>query len=269
MRITTAGVGGAWAPAGTWNTINIVHAPDNVNLMVDCGGDARHALAGSGISTDSVGGIWISHHHGDHCDGLEYFAFERYCLKKPKPTLFIHEKMIEQLWQSFKAKLEPFQDFQNNKLSDYFDIALIRDHVTTMWRGFQLTPVTMPHINPLNQQLIGNSVGVEVIDQDGVSVFFTTDTRTIDLDDPAFGLAASFYRSSDLILQDCATKKSVVHACFDELKSYPDHIKAKMVLTHCSDRLLPVDTQNAGFHSQARAGGSIEVVKRDAVSNNA
>lgn len=270
MKVTTIGVGGAWAPAGTWNTLAVVHNESlyGKNLLIDCGGDVRHALSSASISSDSIGAIWITHLHGDHIDGLEYFAFERYCLGKQKPTLFIHEKMLAPLWKALEPKIGQFQDFQKMQLSDYFDIAPVYDFSTNMWQDFMLRPVTLPHINAINPEKLGNSVGVTVTNMKNAdSVFFTGDTRSIpkllgaeEVDVLDKDEIVEAYVYSDLIFQDCAvSKESIVHASIDSLSKYPKDIKKKMVLTHCTAPLSPWVFSEYGFMEQASAGKIYEV----------
>lgn len=269
MKVTTIGVGGAWAPAGTWNTIAVVHNESafGKNLLIDCGGDVRHALTAANISSDSIGAIWITHLHGDHIDGLEYFAFERYCFGKQKPTLFIHEKMLAPLWKALEPKIGQFQDFQSMKLNDYFDIALIRDRSTTAWQGFLLEPVTLPHINIVNPKKLGNNIGVTVTGHNDKKVFFTGDTRAVlnsmDTDTevlPNKNEILAAYERADLIFQDCAvSKESVVHASVSSLAQYPEDIRKKMVLTHCTCTLSPWVFSEYGFMEQAVAGKTYEV----------
>ena len=49
-----------------------------------------------------------------------------------------------------------------------------------------------------------------------------------------------FYKSSNLIIQDCETSpfKSGVHANFLDLETLPDDIKKKMILTHYQDNVV-------------------------------
>lgn len=270
MKVTTVGVGGAWAPAGTWNTIAVVHNKSTFgkNLLIDCGGDVRHALGAASISSDSIGAIWITHLHGDHIDGLEYFAFERYCLKKPKPILFIHEKMLAQLWKALEPKIGQFQDFQSMQLHDYFDIGLIHDEETINCQEFMLDPVTLPHINCINPDKLGNSIGVTVTDTEDKAVFFTGDTRAVVLNqcEPEASEASEAsailkaYTDADRIFQDCAvSKESVVHASVDSLGQYPEAIRKKMVLTHCTAPISPWVFSEYGFIEQAVAGATYNI----------
>ena len=272
MKVTTIGVGGAWAPAGTWNALAVVQPddPSDKKLLIDCGGDVRHALADSNISPDSIGAIWITHMHGDHIDGLEYFAFNRYCRKEPKPTLFIHEKMLEPLWKALEPKIGQFQDFQSMRLCDYFDIALVHDDSSIIWNGYILDPITFPHINTVNNKKLGNSIGVMIVDtRTGRAALFTGDTRAVlnkahtpeankllNVDD-----IQAAYEDAHMIFQDFTIlHNSIVHASLDDLTKYPAEIKKKMVLTHCTPSLTLQQTLLAeGFIGQATAGATYNV----------
>jgi ribonuclease BN (tRNA processing enzyme) len=252
--VTTLGTGGAWSAAGVWHTCNLIERSAGKHLLIDCGGDIRHALRQAMVNPDSIGGIWISHMHGDHIDGLEFFAFNRYCRGLPKPTVYVHERMLGDLKQVFDPKLKHFQDFKTLTFEDYFDVVTFADAGFLYEDDLVLVPVVFPHINPLNPMLVGNSVGVQVTDQEGSSVLFTTDTRTIDFADPTFKLHAAMYDSSDLIVQDCSNYEgSVVHASFAALTRYPDRIRKKMLLTHC-DWIGSHWVEKAGFFCQAESG---------------
>lgn len=78
------------------------------------------------------------------------------------------------------------------------------------------------------------SFGIMVKDPDsGKVVFCPGDTQY------APNQLTDFYRQSDFIVQDCETMyRSGVHAHYDELKTLPDDIKAKMLLVHYQDNVI-------------------------------
>lgn len=258
MKITTTGVGGAWAPAGVWNTSAVVHGVDG-NLLTDCGGDIRHALAESKVSSDSIGAIWITHLHGDHIDGLEFFAFERYCMRKPRPVLFVHAKHRHGLWAALEPKIGLFENYQRKVLDDYFDVRVINDDTPSTFNEFTLNPVTLEHINEFNDAKFGNSIGLTVT-CGSTKALFAWDTRAVDFTSKDFQTCKviNAYKSADIVFQDCATFDGLVHASIKSLSGYPENIRNKMVLTHCTQQLGDIVEAN-GFIAQASVGRSFNI----------
>ena len=80
-----------WAPAGTWNTIAVVHNESafGKNLLIDC--MRCQGMHYCDISSDSIELSGLRICTDDHIDILSILLFERYCFGKQKPTLFIHE----------------------------------------------------------------------------------------------------------------------------------------------------------------------------------
>lgn len=250
MKIRALGCGGAWAPAGIWHTAHFVtYMNDTDGTLVDCGSDIRHMLSQCGILPEYVRSIWITHLHGDHVDGLEYFAFYTKCKGLPKPTLYAAAQHIAEIDETLRPKIRPFENGRTHTLDDYFNVVVMDIGDTVPCGSLQLSGVPFAHINALGlgePDLYGNTFGCR-IENGKHTVLFTGDCRAPSEED----LLIRGYEDADLIFHDCSMGPSAVHASFDELKRLPEHIKAKMVLTHCTPDIRD-EAKVHGFLQQAR-----------------
>ncbi len=125
-------------------------------LLVDVGGDIRHALKDLGLSALDIDGVYISHPHNDHIGGMEYlglvtlftpsytpskkewlagqFIANKLFLEhrewpippgNAKPDLFIHRKVLEPLKRAVGPGLDTVQGVPDVRLETYFDIHVI------------------------------------------------------------------------------------------------------------------------------------------------
>jgi ribonuclease BN (tRNA processing enzyme) len=211
------------------------------NLLIDCGSDARHALAAQHLTYRDVHAVYVSHLHADHVGGLEWLGFcTKFDPRCQKPALFISAALAGPLWNRVLAGgMESIQG-EIADLDTYFEVRKITKNSSFAWGAAQFQVMQTVHI--MNGYVIVPSFGLLITGPTGRKTFLTTDTQF------APAQIMDFYRQADRILQDCETAqfKSGVHAHFTELQQLPDDVRAKMWLYHFQDGARP-DALAAGF----------------------
>lgn len=232
MKITFAGVGGAFTDQRYYQSNMFVTARSGKRLMIDCGGDARFSFGEHGATNQNIGewcdGVYISHLHADHIGGLEWLGFCTYFNpKSPKPKLYIVNHLVRELWRSLRGgmrshegvvlRLDSFFDVRSISINDHFD-----------WEGIRFVPIQTVHI--MDGMRIVPSYGLLITELTTPerTVFLTTDTQFCPRQ------IERFYDRSEVVFHDCETYpfKSGVHAHYDDLRTLPEATKKKMWLYH-------------------------------------
>ena len=252
MKLTFAGVGGAFAPTEYWQSNAIISSDQtNKKFLLDCGGDARHSLREIGVSHKDIEAIYISHLHTDHCGGLEWLGFCTYfdpeCVK---PQLYIVEDLIEPLWETLKAGMQSHEGVVL-ELTSFFDVVPVQINTCFKWQECEFCPIQTVHV--MNGNGIVPSYGL-MITTSRQTTFFTTDTQFCPRQ------IESFYSKSDVIFHDCETYpfKSGVHAHYEDLRTLPEDTKAKMWLYHYAPNPTQ-DWASDGFQGFVTKGQSFEI----------
>lgn len=252
MEIQFIGCGSAFSTSAYYQTNALVIADSGKRLLIDCGSDARFALAELSLNPTDIDAVYISHLHADHVGGMEWLAFCTFFAPDvPRPKLYCNEALMHELWeQSLRGGLESIQG-QVMTLTGYFDCHPVPENGEFVWENIRFTPVQTVHI--MSGYTIKYSYGLLIQDLAGTStVFFTSDTQFCP------NQIREFYTRAHLIFQDCETSpyKSGVHAHYDELEALPREIKKKMWLCHYQ----PDPPQSAdGFAGFVKKGQIFEI----------
>jgi ribonuclease BN (tRNA processing enzyme) len=248
MRFFFIGTGAAFTLADdNFQSNAVLEADDGRCLLIDCGTDVRRALKAAGLGRRDIHALFISHLHGDHIGGLEWFGFTSYfCPDTPRPDLYTAEALAGPLWNNaLKAGMEAL-DFGRAGLEDYFDVHPLPPGTGFRFGAAALDLVPLLHIKAGNAEMW--SYGLMIDAPDG-PVLMTTDC----LFQPE--ALMPHYRRARLIFQDCDTapRQGGAHAHYSQLLTLPAEIRGKMWLYHYSDGLLP-DAVADGFLGFARPG---------------
>jgi ribonuclease BN (tRNA processing enzyme) len=233
MKIKFIGVGSAFTTQDYYQSNLLITAPSGKRLLLDCGSDARFALAESEIYGHNVGdmldAIYISHLHADHIGGLEWLAFSTFFNPNAKKLkLFIEEQTMQQLWdQSLRGGLERLEG-QQLHLTDYFDCHPLAKDGTFSWEGINFTLSQMLHVDTGSPTNNHYSYGLSLTADFCPNIFITTDTKF----NPDFIIEIA--NKVDLIFHDCETTpyNTPVHAHYTELRTLPLFTKRKIWLYH-------------------------------------
>lgn len=256
MKLTFIGTGSAFTVgAGNFHSNILLEADAKKRLLIDCGSDARLALSELNLSYNDIHSVYISHLHADHCGGLEWLAFcSKFDPNCAKPRLYIHVDILESLWQTLSAALNPLQE-DKITLSNYFEVHPIQDLKFT-WEELSFTLFHTVHIKSGSKLM--PCYGLEV-DLEGKNVLITTDTQFVP------ELMLPLYQKADLIFHDCeiSERRSEVHAHYTELKTLSPDIKGKMWLYHYQPLPLP-DARDDGFRGFVQKGQVFDFQKKEA-----
>ncbi len=249
MRLTFLGTGSAFTLANYHS--NMLLDVDGRRLLIDAGGDVRFSLRDAGHAVGDIEALYVSHLHADHIGGVEWLALSTYFNPAlSRPLLFINEKMSEELWlNSLKGGLGTLQN-QIAHLETYFVTSPIGRNMGFDFAGLHIQTVQTVHymdgyeIVPSYGLLIPTPApapGFAPGSNSGM-IFLTTDTQFTP------GHLMAFYQKATIIFHDCETGKnrSGIHAHYEELKTLPEEIRAKMWLYHYQDGDLP-DARADGF----------------------
>ncbi len=253
MKLTFIGTGSAFTMSNFQS--NMLLEDSGKRLLIDCGGDIRHALAKAGLGAEAIDALYVSHLHADHIGGIEWLAFSRLFGKEPKPDLYINERLATTLWEnSLRGGMASHQGVILT-LDHFFDsVHRIPQNGAFRWGHAECQLVQTVHY--MDGYEIVPSYGLIMrVDSNPAAgeVFLTTDTQF------APNQIMDFYRRASTIFQDCETSdhRSGVHAHYTELVTLPEEIRAKMWLYHYQDGALP-DARKDGFAGFVERGQAFE-----------
>ena len=244
MKITALGTGDG-STILNYHTSFIINCGSSL-LLFDCGYDIKRALNEHILySADLIDNIFISHLHDDHIGGLPWFGFKRYFNKKYhnqniKPNLYIEEKLSYILWENCLSGTMGYVDFKHMKLDDYFNVIRLESGEKFKISNVTLEMLPIEHLDPIG---IINNYGL-FIHYENKTFLFTGDAKW----NPK--PMTYLYEMSDYIFHDCEMYydylyknpiRSGVHSHYEDLKTLPEKIKNKIMLTHYNDTVLKND----------------------------
>ncbi len=103
--LTCFGVGDGW-PCADRNHASSLYRFGRTSILIDCGEPVDRSLKASGISYDSIDGVFLSHLHADHFGGL-FMLMQGFWLERRTRDLPVHlpGHAIKPLREMFNAAL--------------------------------------------------------------------------------------------------------------------------------------------------------------------
>lgn len=223
------------------------HEDSGESLLIDCGSDARHALAALGVSHRDIGSVYVSHLHADHAGGMEWLAltrrFDETC---DRPVFYAHPEILKSIWaETLRGGLSTLAGVRA-ELKSFFKPMPADASGVFYWENVRF--LTVQTLHTLNNDCLMPTFGL-FFTLGKTTILITTDTRF------CTDVLGDYYRRADIIFHDCETqaRPSGVHSHYNELLTLPAEIRAKMWLYHYNGSDLP-NAKAAGFAGFVKRG---------------
>ncbi len=258
-------------------------------LLLDLGGDARHALKALGMTSADIDGVYVSHPHNDHIGGMEWIGLttffnpfytkakkewlgEQFIADKlsqkewqdtpppsnTKPDIFIHKKVLEPLRRAVGPGLDTVQGVPDVTLETYFNIHTIGKQLTGETRThtfldgdgkWKIKPIFAMHVISSSEEMA--SYGLNLEHPSGYTVLMPTDTQHM-----LPPQLETLYKRADRVYMDCETSPfpSKVHPHISDLINHMDpEVQKKCLLYHYD---AEPDVPEGMFYGILRPGDS-------------
>ncbi len=238
---------------------NLLIVKGNEHLLVDCGALAPVAFKKFNSNLSNVQNLIVTHAHADHIGGIEELALIGRYVKHSKPNLICEKRFKKELWnKSLRGGLGMCgEEGQRQKLNfdDYFTWKT-PSKVKGAPRPFLNYDIGALNIKVFRtkHEFVSNNTWKTGMYSLGLLI----DERIVVSGDTKFDRELLDWLNSSYkiehIFHDCSFKKSAVHACYEELKTLPEEIKAKMTLCHYDDDSAGFNPAPDGFASLCKPG---------------
>ncbi len=225
MKLTITGSGDAFGSGGRLNTCFHVQSGET-GFLIDCGASALISLKRSGLSTNDVDTIFISHLHGDHFAGLPFVLIDAlFIAKRTRPLTLVGPAELEARFHIACEAMFPLITEHQREFDMTFIPLSARE--TTRAGGVSVTPFEVRHYSGAPSYALRFALENKVL-------AFTGDTGWVDT-------VIEAGRDADLYIMECFQYDYPLEMHLDYLTIARnlDAIGAKQVLlTHMGDDML-------------------------------
>jgi ribonuclease BN (tRNA processing enzyme) len=226
FRILPLGVGDAFSALHYSTSVALM--ADGQTAIIDCPHPIqkmmREASLAASVKVDpaSVGAVFLTHLHADHCSGLEGLAYYTFFYLRRKLPLYVHADVLERLWEGhLAAGMEHLitgigAPVKEMKLEDYFEIHLLSEDAPVTHGPFRIECRKTIHHVPTTAMRI------------------TAEGRTLGHSaDTAFDeTLIDWLGEADLVVHET---NYGIHTPYEKLAALPAELRQKMRLIHYPD----------------------------------
>jgi ribonuclease BN (tRNA processing enzyme) len=217
IRIQFLGSGNAFSDGGRANAAIHVTAP-GVSLLLDCGGSALPAIKRY-VDPAAIDAMAITHLHGDHFGGINYFVLEQHFAGRKKPLVVGGPPSLEPRMRAAEQALYP--DFFGPVPLGFALRTVVLSAEPTELGGASVSALPVRHVRLAEPHGLRVTVEGKVIAYSG-DARWSEHLIPVARDADLFICEASYWRGSD-----------PSHISYEELMAHRDELAAKrIVLTH-------------------------------------
>ncbi len=219
MKITFMGTSHG-VPSAERHCSSTMIETNGVAYLIDAGAPITDTVLRAGVAFEQVRGIFTTHCHGDHVNGLFHFLdLSNWYWKKSDYDVYLTSQAVIDVLHQAREAVSPGAKFPYERL---------RLHLATPDTVFEDENIKLAYVPTLHMGEGHLTAGFD-IEIDGKRILFTGDmSRNLSADD--FPKVA-FEKEYDLIVCELA------HFGIPELTPYLDRVKTKrFAFTHASER---------------------------------
>src|SRR5579883_1595460 len=227
MRLKFLGTGDAFGSGGRFNTCFLAERGEQ-SFLIDCGASAMISMRRFGADPNRIGGILLSHLHGDHFGGLPFFILDaQFVSKRTRPLLIAGPEGTSARLEALMEVMFPGSAKWERKFAiEHIELKL--EKAATLG-ALGVLATAFPVIHPSGFPSLALR-----LDCDGKVISYSGDTEWTDsLVDAA--------RGADLCILECYwyQRKGSFHLDWHTLREKLPLLEARrVILTHLSQEML-------------------------------
>ena len=268
LKLIMLGTGGAFTRFEHNYHNNALVETEEGWVLIDCGATAVQSMHEIGIKPWDVAAVLVTHVHGDHVNGIEQLAYERFYTGERGPNwaktlLLTPPSVAPGLVQTLTpgvAELVTPKGATNHGFETLFDVGT---HAPEGWffGGVRFMFHETPHIEGAG--VSKPSFGVEIRRGDA-QLCYTSDTTFL----PDIGSRA---HARGLVLHDCTFSPryaGTVHTHYSELLTLPPEVRERVLLMHHGRVPEGISVEENGFRGALRRHEQVLVSQKNLVSTS-